>query len=203
LVRLYPQLKDHIYKNDPEPGQQNIVDGQVFKVQGATVKAVHAPGHSEDHMCFVLEEENSMFTGDNVLGTGTSAVEDLGLFMCSLQKMAKQGCLAGHPAHGLTIADLHGKISKELTQKWKREKQVVLALSRFHERGHTSAIVKDVVTGIYGDGVDETTRVLALEPFIDEVLRKLAGDGKVGFEIRRGRKMWYSVCRTKQRGLRM
>ena len=51
-------------------------------------------------MSFVLEEEHSMFTGDNVLGTGTSAVEDLGLFMTSLQKMARQNCVMGHPAHG-------------------------------------------------------------------------------------------------------
>lgn len=66
-------------------------------------------------------------------------------------------------------------------------------LERLRERGEKSVIVKDLVTGIYGDSVDETARSIALEAFIDEVLRKLAGDGKVGFEMRGGRKRWYSM----------
>ena len=193
LVRMYPLIRDHIYKNDPEAGQQNITDGQVFQVEGATVTAVHAPGHSEDHMCFVLEEEKAMFTGDNILGHGTSAVEDLGLFMSSLQKMAGKSCITGYPAHGMTINDLHAKISRELASKWRREKQVMGTLKRLRDQGESSASVKDLVTGIYGDSLDDHTRTMALEPFIDEVLRKLAGDGRVGFEIRKSRKRWYLV----------
>ncbi|KAF3763008.1 Metallo-hydrolase/oxidoreductase, partial [Cryphonectria parasitica EP155] len=68
LLRMYPHLSDAIYKHTPSRSQRPITDGQVFQVQGATVRAVHAPGHSHDHMCFVLDEENAMFTGDNVLG---------------------------------------------------------------------------------------------------------------------------------------
>ena len=193
LVRLYPHLNDHIYKNDPEPGQQGIADGQMFRVEGATITAVYTPGHSEDHMCFILEEEKSMFTGDNILGHGTSAIEDLGLYMSSLQKMTGKHCTTGHPAHGDTIRDLHAKIAKELAQKWRREKQAMNALDQLCGQGESSVVIEDVVTFIYGDSVDEATRRLALNPFIDEVLRKLAGDCKVGFEIRNGRKKWYST----------
>lgn len=194
LIRMYPHLEDEIYKNDPELGQREIVDGQVFSVEGATVVAVHCPGHSEDHMCFILKEENSMFTGDNVLGTGTSAVEDLGIFMQSLQKMQNQNCTLGHPAHGQTIKDLHNKIARELASKYRREKQVIKALRDLREAGEKKPTVQDIVSRMYGSSVDETTRTLALEPFIDEVLRKLAGDGKVGFEIRAGRKKrWFLV----------
>ena len=58
-----------------------------------------------------------------------------------------------------------------------------------------------IVTRMYGNSVDETTRTLALEPFIDEVLRKLAGDGKVGFETRGGKKRWFMVPNAgEQRG---
>ncbi|KAL6702819.1 hypothetical protein ACN47E_000905 [Coniothyrium glycines] len=193
LLRVYPHLEDQIYKNDPELGQQDIYDGQQFCVEGATIAAVHAPGHSEDHMCFILKEENSMFTGDNVLGTGTSAVEDLGIFMSSLQKMKDKSCRAGHPAHGHTIEDLSTKISRELTSKFRREKQVIKALRDLHDVGEKRLLVRDIVNNIYGSSVDESTRTLALEPFIDEVLRKLAGDGKVGFEVRAGQKKWFLV----------
>lgn len=193
IVRMYPHTEDHIYKNDPEPGQQDIEDGQVFRVEGATVTALHAPGHSEDHMCFILEEESSMFTGDNILGHGTTSVEDLGLYTESLHKMANQNCAVGHPAHGQTIDDFPAKMQKEIAQKVKREKQVMTTLERLRADGEKSVVVKELVTGMYGASIDETTRTLALEPFIDEVLRKLAGDGKVGFEIRKGCKKWYPV----------
>ncbi|KUJ11671.1 Metallo-hydrolase/oxidoreductase [Mollisia scopiformis] len=193
LIRLYSHLKDHIYKNDPDKCQQNITDGQVFEVEGATVRALHVPGHSEDHMCFILEEEQAMFTGDNVLGHGTSAVEDLGTFMNSLEKMHSQNCITGYSAHGVTITNLPAKIAGELSQKLRRERQVMQALGQFRSHGQRSVTVKELVTEIYGEGLDEDTRTLALEPFIGEVLRKLAGDNRVAFEMRAGKKKWYSV----------
>ena len=171
---MCPLVRDHIYKNDPEAGQQNIMDGQVFQVEGATVAAVHALGHSEDHMCFVLEEEKAMFTGDSILGYGTSAVEYLSLFVSSLQKMAGKNCITGYPAHGVTIDDLHGKIIRELASKWRGEEQVRGTLKRLRDQGESRASVKDLVTGIYGDSLDDHARTIALEPFIDEVLRRVS-----------------------------
>lgn len=193
LLRLYPHLIDSIHKNEPDQGQQSITDGQTFSVDGATVRAIHVPGHSKDHMCFILEEENAMFTGDNILGHGTTAVEDLGTFMTSLEKMAAQNCLIGYSAHGATVTNLPSKISGELDRKWRREKQVMKGLDRVRSRGEKSVTVKDLVIEIYGGLLHEDTRTLALEPFIHEVLRKLAGDCKVAFEMRGGKKKWFSV----------
>lgn len=193
LLRIYPHLEHDIYKNEPESGQQDIVDGQIFRVEGATVRALHVPGHSDDHMCFILEEEQAMFTGDNILGHGTSAVEDLGTFMASMQRMLDQRCLTGYSAHGAVIADLPGKIRTELANKRRREKQILLALGRVRQRRQKSITVEDLVTEIYGESMDESTRTLALTPFTDEVLRKLAGDFKVAFEVRAGKRRWYSV----------
>ena len=198
LLRLYPHLTDSIYKNEPDQGQQNITDGQIFPVDGATIRAIHVPGHSEDHICFILEEEQAMFTGDNILGHGTSTVEDLGTFMTSLEKMAAQDCHIGYSAHGTTITNLPAKIAGELDNKWRREKQVMKALGRVRSRGEKSVTVKDLVTEIYGESLDENTRILALEPFIDEVLRKLADDCKVAFEMRRGKKKWFSIEEVEQ-----
>src|SRR6266566_2377256 len=44
LVCLYPHLAGAIYKHSPREEQQPIADGQVFGVEGATVRAVHNPG---------------------------------------------------------------------------------------------------------------------------------------------------------------
>lgn len=201
LLRLYPHLSSVIYKHTPGKGQQPIVDGQTFRVEGATVRAVHAPGHSHDHMCFILEEENAMFTGDNVLGHGTAAVEILPTWMQSLRVMASHGCILGYPAHGEVIRNLPAKISVELGAKERREKKVLDALDRVkrEQRRAVSAsakgsvTVKDLVTVMYGDQLDDQVREQAVEPFTAEVLRKLAGDGKVAFELKAGQRRWFSI----------
>lgn len=199
LIRLYPHLEGAIYKHTPDKTQQPIVDGQVFRVEGATVRAVHAPGHSHDHMCFILEEENAMFTGDNVLGHGTAAVEILPTWMESLRVMQGHGCGIGYPAHGEVIADLGRKIALELEVKERREKKILGTLGRLRKEGRKegrkgSVTVGELVREMYGDALDEAVREKAIEPFTDEVLRKLAGDGKVAFEVRGGRRKWFAIA---------
>jgi glyoxylase-like metal-dependent hydrolase (beta-lactamase superfamily II) len=196
LLRLYPHLSDSIYKHTPGRTQQPIVDGQVFSIEGATVRAVHAPGHSHDHMCFVLEEENAMFTGDNVLGHGTAAVEQLNTWMKSLRVMQTHNCVIGYPAHGMVVENLPRKIISELASKTRREAQVLQTLRKIKKnvgRGKGSVTVRELVTETHGDGLNEEVRELAVQPFMEEVLRKLAEDGKVAFEVRNGQKKWFGI----------
>lgn len=193
---MYSDLSSSIYKHSPGKTQQPIVDGQVFSVEGATVRAVHTPGHSHDHMCFILEEENAMFTGDNVLGHGTAAVEQLSTWMESLRVMQSHNCQVGYPAHGAVISNLPGKINGELTSKTRRETRVLQALTQFKKgagRGKGSVTVRQLVMAMHGDELDDQVRQMAVEPFTDEVLRKLAGDGKAAFEVRGGEKKWFAI----------
>lgn len=176
------------------------MDGDIFKVEGATIRAVHSPGHSHDHMCFILEEENAMFTGDNILGHGSSAVEELSIYMSSLHKMQAKNCATGYPAHGIVITDLQAKIASELAQKLRRERQVLQTLGEIRRQEMStgrrkigSVTVKELVMTMYGDSIDHQVREQALEPFMDEVVRKLAADGKVAFEIRGGEKRWFGL----------
>lgn len=137
-----------------------------------------------------------MFTGDNVLGHGTAAVEHLSTWMGTLEQMQSYGCTTGYPAHGAVIADLSAKIACELAGKVRRERQALQALQQtLRDRGHGRGrlTVKDLVTNVYGAQMDTGVREMALEPFMDEVLRKLAEDGMVGFEMRGGIKKWFAV----------
>lgn len=200
---MYPALSPSIYKHTPSKAQQPIVDGQVFKVEGATVRAVHSPGHSHDHMCFILEEEEAMFTGDNVLGHGTAAVEHLSTWMEALRRMRSHDCIKGYPAHGAVIADLRAKIDGELTGKVRRERQALQGLEKAQRAAGSRAkgklTVKELVTAVYGEQMKSELRELALEPFMDEVLRKLAEDGMVGFDLRGGVKRWFAIGQPEPR----
>ncbi|KAL8796315.1 MAG: hypothetical protein Q9182_007399 [Xanthomendoza sp. 2 TL-2023] len=199
LLKVYPDLATGIYKNSPDEGQQPIEDGQIICVEGATIKAVHTPGHSHDHMSFILQEENAMFTGDNVLGHGTSAVEVLGEYMDTLRRMREQNCERGYPAHGAVITDLAAKIQQDLGQKERRERMILKSLKSLKEAERKSGkpgakgstTVKDLVVSVHGEGMDAEVSNKVLEPFTGEVLGKLAGDGKVGFELAGGCKKWF------------
>ncbi|KAK6852138.1 hypothetical protein PG995_012263 [Apiospora arundinis] len=190
LLAYDPSLEDRIYKHTPDAGQRPIRDDQVFKVEGATVRALFTPGHSIDHMCFVLEEENALFTGDNVLGHGFSVEEDLGEYHRSLCKMRDQGCALGYPAHGTVIANLLAKMDMYIRRKEQRERSVVDTLRRRSDTGLPGHTVKEVVRALHGD-INSEVAAQGIEPNIAQVLKKLAEDRRVGFTNVKGSRRWF------------
>ena len=88
-------------------------------------------------MCFLLEEENVLLTGDNVLGHGYSVAEDLEAYTSSLRLMASLKCAIGYPGHGQVILNLPQTIAKYLAQRVSREKQIYAVLSR--QSSHSSS----------------------------------------------------------------
>ncbi|TDL31601.1 MBL fold metallo-hydrolase [Arthrobacter nitrophenolicus] len=61
--QVYPDAKPDAYHSD----------GEVFEVGGATLKAIHTPGHSPGSTCFYLESEGTVFTGDTLFNGGPGA----------------------------------------------------------------------------------------------------------------------------------
>jgi glyoxylase-like metal-dependent hydrolase (beta-lactamase superfamily II) len=197
LIRLYPHLTQSIYKHSPTEGQRPLVDGEKVTVEGATIRVVHGAGHSHDHVCFVLEEENALFSGDNILGHGSTAVEHLGDYLQTLRKLETGGFKTGYPGHGDLISKVGEKISRELTVKERREKTCLNALGRLRDHngrgGLSSASVKELVVAMHGKHIEANVREKALEPFTEEILRKLVDDGKVAFHLRAGVRRWFLI----------
>ncbi|EGR44835.1 uncharacterized protein TRIREDRAFT_69625 [Trichoderma reesei QM6a] len=117
-----------VHKQKPGKDQEPIANGQRFETQGATLRAIWTPGHTADHTCFLLEEDNALFTGDNVLGHGYSVAECLDEYTKSLRLMASLGCAIGYPGHGDVIRNLPRKMVTYIAQRDSREKQVYAAL---------------------------------------------------------------------------
>jgi ribonuclease/clavin/mitogillin len=110
-----------------------IDDGSVIETEGATLRALHTPGHAEDHLCFILEQEGSLFSGDNVLGVGTTVIPGQGGslldYMNSLERLLQEKPNAIYPAHGPCIPDGQGKLREYIDHRNKREQQIISALS--------------------------------------------------------------------------
>jgi len=168
--------KPTVYKSQIKEAQglEDIKDGQKFEVEGATIRAFHCPGHTQDHMAFIFEEEDAMFTGDNVLGHGTAVFEDLSTYLDSLEKMSHQVLGRGYPGHGAVIGECRAKIIEYIEHRKMREKEVLEVLSGDIERGLGSM---DFVKIIYQD-VPENLHVAAARGVV-QILEKLAGEGKV------------------------
>ncbi|POS86865.1 hypothetical protein EPUL_000666 [Erysiphe pulchra] len=174
-----------IYKNQPEHGQLEIQDGQIFQVEGASIKSVLCPGHTKDHTAFILEEEDVLFTGDSILGHGTAAFEDLPTYLTSLKKL--QGLCRGpiYPGHGSVIQDGPSKVLEYINHRQERENQVLEILSscnfspimspqNVEFRDWTSS---EIVRTLYPDIADGL--LLSAQRVVREILRKLKIEGRV------------------------
>jgi ribonuclease/clavin/mitogillin len=184
LLAFSPETK--VYKNQPDAGQLDIADGQKFQVEGASLTAVHTPGHTVDHMVLLLEEEDAMFTGDNVLGHGTGVFEDLGTYLASLEKMKTLFKGRAYPGHGPVLADGPAKITEYIQHRRQREEQVIQTLKSSRAEVSTSDgdsdtwDVMELVKVIYKD-VPEALHIPAAGGVI-QVLHKLEKEGKVAVD---------------------
>lgn len=124
-----------------------IEDGDVVRAEGATLRAVHTPGHARDHLCFMLEEERSLFSGDHILGVGTAVIPgrsgSLGDYMRSLRRLLEEEPSPIYPAHGPRIDDGPGKIREYIAHRRERDEQIVAALRNGKQR------IAEIVAQVY------------------------------------------------------
>ena len=73
-IHLHPadlMLWEQVYSDDRP--DRDLADGDEFRVGGATLRAIHTPGHSPGSTCFLLEDEATVFTGDTLFNGGPGA----------------------------------------------------------------------------------------------------------------------------------
>ncbi|MGO9454434.1 MAG: MBL fold metallo-hydrolase [Candidatus Binataceae bacterium] len=120
---------------DAKAGNLQVAIGHdaIVKTEGATLRAIHTPGHAPDHLCYYLEEERALFTGDVVLGAGTTVIPDdtgdLSQYMDSLHRLLELDLETIYPAHGPVIRKPKEKIREYIAHRELRERQVLDALA--------------------------------------------------------------------------
>jgi glyoxylase-like metal-dependent hydrolase (beta-lactamase superfamily II) len=165
----------HVLTFDPGPGEAPVVDGEVIEAGSVSLMAMHTPGHTPDHVVFADESTRSLFTGDVVLGRGTSVVDppegDLVLYLRSLRLMLARAPGRLHPGHGPVVEDGTGKIREYLAHRERREQQVIRGLAGAPK---TPA---ELVPAIYAEYPAELHPVAARSVLAH--LIKLEGEGRV------------------------
>ena len=126
----------------PQDGRQDecfapdrvLKEGDVVKIEGASFRAVHTPGHVSNHLCYLLEEQKLLFTGDHVMQGSTVVIGppngSVRAYFESMEKVAKLDIAAFAPGHGHLITTPQAEVRKLVAHRLKREEKVFDALTR-------------------------------------------------------------------------
>jgi glyoxylase-like metal-dependent hydrolase (beta-lactamase superfamily II) len=108
-------------------------DGERISGPGWTLRAVHTPGHTSNHICFALQEEDALFSGDHIMGWSTTVVippdGDMGDYYASLEKVRAQAFTTLWPTHGPPVTDPAPFIDAYIAHRHDREAQILAQLA--------------------------------------------------------------------------
>lgn len=136
---------------DPTYAPQRVLDdGMTLSGPGWTLRAVATPGHTSNHLCYALEEEKALFTGDHVMAWSTSVVSppdgDMAAYMRSLALLMTRDDQIYYPAHGAPIENPHRLVRGMMGHRKQREGQILRLLAA--GTGHIPDMVAQMYKGV-------------------------------------------------------
>jgi glyoxylase-like metal-dependent hydrolase (beta-lactamase superfamily II)/8-oxo-dGTP pyrophosphatase MutT (NUDIX family) len=143
-------------------------------VPGTTLAAIHTPGHASNHLCYLLEEEKTLFTGDHVMQMSTVVINppdgDMRIYIESLRSLLDLDLDWLGPGHGFLMAEPRQAMEKIIAHRLGREAKVVAAL-RDLQPASSEALLEQV----YAD-VPAKLHAMAMRSLTAHLL-KLRDDG--------------------------
>lgn len=150
-------------------------DGDIVRAGNLNLQALHTPGHSADHLAFLIPEDGAVFTGDLILGHGSSMVTypegDVAAYLRSLDRLAALEPRILFPGHWDPVTEAKAKIEEYRRHRLEREEQI---LAEVRLRPGTAA---ELTRRVYGELDDRL--MYAAEMTLRAHLRKLVEDGAV------------------------
>ncbi|WP_025899283.1 MBL fold metallo-hydrolase [Sneathiella glossodoripedis] len=111
-----------------------VKDGEIIMADDWSVRAIHTPGHLSNHLCFELIEENTLFSGDHVMGWSTSIVSppdgDMKQYLASLEKLLDYEHTRYWPTHGPAIDNPHDHVKGLIAHRHERMNQIRTCLQQ-------------------------------------------------------------------------
>ncbi len=151
-----------------------------------TIRMLHTPGHVSNHFCYLLCEEQLLFTGDHVLQGTTSVIlppdGNMSDYLDSLNELQQVPLRYLAPGHGNLIHDPHAEINKLIEHRMRRESKIERGLADIG-----SCTLEELVVVVYDD-VDKSMHRWACRTMLAH-LEKLERDGRA----RRKGEQWNSV----------
>ena len=154
MYALHKQTQDKTFK-----ANKVLEDGDEIREIEYTLKAIHTPGHASNHLCYLLEEEKMIFTGDHIMEGSTVVIGppdgNMKQYIESLEKLKQFDISLIAPGHGNLMKDPKSVVDWIVSHRMFREKKVVDALTEF-----SKANLDQLVEKVYDD-VDERLHGIA------------------------------------------
>ncbi|MDZ7676741.1 MAG: MBL fold metallo-hydrolase [Acidimicrobiales bacterium] len=155
---------------------RTLADGDMIEATEFRIRAIHTPGHASNHLCYLLEEERTLFSGDHIMDGSTVVIAppdgDMAAYLESLEKVRIKRLRAIAPGHGHLITDPDAKIDEYVAHRLAREAQV---LGEVETAGTTT--IPEIVASLYPGLIDEL--VPRAGQSVHAHLVKLAAEGRV------------------------
>ena len=107
--------------------------GDDLVIDGCRVTAVHTPGHTSNHLCFSLDHERILFTGDHVMGWSTTVVSppdgNMTAYVRSLEALLGRDDAIYLPTHGPAVRDPHALVEGLIEHRHERRHAILAALA--------------------------------------------------------------------------
>ena len=106
----------------------SVCAGGTVSGPGWTLEAIPTPGHTSNHICYALAEENALFSGDHIMGWSTTVITppdgDMTDYLASLQRIRSRTFKTLWPTHGPPITDVEPFIDAYIAHRHDRERQM-------------------------------------------------------------------------------
>lgn len=149
--------------------------GDLLDCDEYTIRMLHTPGHVSNHFCFLLCEEQLLFTGDHVLQGTTSVIlppdGNMSDYLDSLEELRQLPLRYLAPGHGNLIHDPHAEIGKLIEHRMRRESKIERSLA-----GMGTCTLEELVVVVYDD-VDKSMHRWAERTMLAH-LEKLEREGR-------------------------
>jgi len=162
----------------------SLCDGGVILGRGWTMDALPTPGHTSNHICYGLREENACFSGDHIMGWSTTVITppdgDMTDYLKSLDDIRARKFDVLWPTHGPPIRDVDAFIAAYIAHRQERVDQILGALKAGPAR------INELVPRLYAD-VDSRLHPAAARSMLAAMIHlvrkgQLAADGPPGPE---------------------
>jgi len=149
MLARHPERQDATFRPD-----RPLAHGERVPAGDATLRVIHTPGHASNQLCFVLEEERLLFTGDHVMQGSTVIINppdgDMAEYVRSLEALYAEDIAYIAPGHGFLMGRPHEMIERVVIHRRDRENKVLARL-----RAAGAATLEALVPTVYDDAPRE------------------------------------------------
>ncbi len=150
-------------------------DGEVFETDEFRLQMIHTPGHASNHVCYLQNELDWLYTGDHIMNGSTVVIDppdgNMSAYLQSLERLKDFSIKAIAPGHGDLLHEPFEAVDWLIAHRLEREAKVVAALEQ-----HPNSTSTELVPYVYQE-VDEKLYGWAERSLLAH-LGKLKDDGR-------------------------